>query len=425
MEPKRTPDLNGHPLKIKTDFLMVGEDALCQFHRVKIAFISRWLVEESRRFGPEGGPELQRIQAYEELGHEVIALSQATDVRGYFEERSLGGVRVIVTPRWKRRGVCWLADRILKWVTPHRKLATDAYDLAYFLRQYGPFDTIEAQCEEPDGLVISFLSRFQKLPPWMVSVFSLRYQFENGRPLFALKAVFRHVLNRADLVKVHSPLVRETLKCEYGITNPNVQIVPPNLTLAFLKELRSRPIGADPNRILCAGALNEKKGVIDFVEAVRILHAKHPQWIFSIAGASTSRDGYDAFLKKKAEGLPIHWLGSLKPVDFQIEITRSRLVVVPSRFDEFNRAGVEVTLCGRPMVITETCGVADWVKRLEAGVVVKAVDPQDLARGIEEAYEKEWDLQQAQQSFALDFHPRAVSALSAQLVGELLKAKSF
>ncbi|MES2307502.1 MAG: glycosyltransferase family 4 protein [Verrucomicrobiota bacterium] len=390
---------------------------------MKIAFVSRWLAEESRRFGSEGGPELQRIQAYEELGHEVIALSQASDVRGYFEERSLGGIRVILTHRWNRRGSCWIADRILKWFTPHRKLATDAYDLAFFLRHYGPFDVIEAQCEEPDGLVISFLSRFQKLPPWMVSVFSLRYHFEDGKPLFALKGVFQHVLNRADVVKVHSPLVQKTLGTEYGITNPNLWIVPPNLSLAFLKELRSIPVGADSNRILCAGALNEKKGVIDFVRAVRILHSKHPDWIFSIAGGSTSKDGYEATLKKEAEGLPIQWLGSLKPVDFQIEITRSCLVVVPSRFDEFNRAGVEVTLCGRPLVITETCGVADWVKRLNAGVVVKAVDPKDLARGIEEAHAKSWDLQQAQQSFALDFHPRAVSALSIQIMEDFIKTK--
>ncbi len=391
---------------------------------MKIAFISRWLVEESRRFGNAGGPELQRIQAYEELGHEVIVLSQAVDVRGYFEERALGGIRVIVTPRWKRRATCWVADRVLKWFTPHRKLASDAYDLSLFLKKYGPFDCLEAQCEEPDGLVISVLSRFCKLPPWMVSVFSLRYDFIEGRPRFALLKVFQHVLNRADLVKVHSPLVMRTIRQEYGITNLKIQIVPPNLALSFLKILRPIPVGADPNRILCAGALNEKKGVIDFIRAVKILHPKHPEWIFSIAGGATSRDGYEAILKKEAEGLPILWLGSLKPEAFQIEITRSRLVVVPSRFDEFNRAGVEVTLCGRPLVITQSCGVSDWVERLHAGVVVKEVDPEDLARGIEEAYQKEWTLGAAQQSFALDFNPRAVSALSMELIKDFISVKS-
>ncbi len=390
---------------------------------MKIAFISRWLVEESRRFGNEGGPELQRIQAYEELGHQVTVLSQAADVRGYFEERALGGIRVVVTPRWKRRKLCWIADRVLKWLTPHRKLASDTYDLAVFLKKYGPFDCIEAQCEEPDGLVVSVLSRFRKLPPWMVSVFSLRYAFIEGRPRFALLKVFQHVLNRADLVKVHSPLVMRTIREVYGITNPHVKIVPPNLAISFLRHLRPIPVGADPNRILCAGALNEKKGVLDFIRAVKILHPKYPDWIFSIAGGSTSRDGYEAILKKEGEGLPILWLGSLKPEAFQIEITRSKLVVIPSRFDEFNRAGVEVTLCGRPLVITESCGVSDWVERLEAGVIVKAVDPEDLARGIEEAYQKQWNLGTAQQAFASDFNPRAVSALSINEMQEHIQPK--
>lgn len=402
---------------------MVNLPILCQADSVKIAFISRWLVEESRRFGNEGGPELQRIQAYEELGHEVVALSQATDVRGYFEERALGGIKVVVTHRWKRRKICWLADRILKWITPHRKLATDAYDLSLFLKKYGPFDCIEAQCEEPDGLVISVLSRFQKLSPWMVSVFSLRYLFIAGRPQFALLKIFQEVLNRADLVKVHSPLVMRTLRSEYAITNENIHIVPPNLAISFLKILKPIPVGADPNRILCAGALNEKKGVIDFIRAVKILHPQHPEWIFSIAGGATRRDGYEAELKKEAEGLPILWLGSLKPEAFQIEISRSCVVVIPSRFDEFNRAGVEVTLCGRPLVITQSCGVSDWVERLKAGVVVQEVNPQDLARGIEEAYAQKWNLEPAQLAFATEFNPKAVSALSIQRMEERISKK--
>lgn len=375
-----------------------------------MAFISRWLVEESRRFGADGGPELQRIQAYEELGHEVVAFSQATDLRENFEERRLGGVRVIVTHRWKRRLFCWLLDRIFKWLTPHRKLATDVYELSQFLKKYGPFDCIEAQCEEPDGLVIAVLSRFQKLPPWIATVFSLRYQFLDGAPVFAQKKVFQEVLERADLVKVHSSLVEKTLRKEYGIQNSRIKIIPPNLPLAFYRALKPIPVGADRNRILCAGALNEKKGVIDFIEAVRILHRKHPEWIFSVAGGATSRDGYEGILKKAAENLPVIWLGSLKPEAFHIEITRSQVVAIPSRFDEFNRAAVEVTLCGRPVVITETCGVADWIRRYEAGIVVPAVDPEGLARGIEEAHARDWNLQNAQEAFALDFQSKTICA---------------
>lgn len=202
---------------------------------MKIAFISRWFVEESRRFGADGGPELQRVQAYEELGHEVIAFSQANDNRDYFEERRLGGIRVVVTPRWKRRWFCWILDRLLKWMTPHRKLATDVVDLSLFLRKYGPFDLIEAQCEEPDGLVVSVLSRFSKLPPWIVTVFSLRYCFVNGLPQFQHKTLFRHVLDRANYVKVHSPLVEKTLRKEYQVSQPNLQVIPANLPLSFLR----------------------------------------------------------------------------------------------------------------------------------------------------------------------------------------------
>ena len=122
---------------------------------MKIAFISRWLFDEYRRYGGgEGGGELQRAIAYKQMGHEVIALSQSPDVAG-MQESELNGLRVILTPRWKRGTLLGIADKLAKPFTRHRKLFTDAWFLCKFLKEYGPFDLVEAQCEEPDGLVVA------------------------------------------------------------------------------------------------------------------------------------------------------------------------------------------------------------------------------------------------------------------------------
>ena len=152
---------------------------------MKIAFISRWFFEENARTQGRGGPEQQRVKAYQELGHEVIVLSQSEESR-HLEEISINGIRVVTTARWKRKPALAILDKLAKPFTKHRKVFSDARDLRLFLKRYGPFDVLEAQCEEPDGLVVAVASVFSKLPPWCVQLFALRYRFLIESP-FSLK----------------------------------------------------------------------------------------------------------------------------------------------------------------------------------------------------------------------------------------------
>ncbi len=373
---------------------------------MKLAFVSRWLCDETRRFGR--GPELERVQAYRDLGHEVTVLSQSPDA-AWFEERTLGGIQAIVTPRWKRHFRWWAADRILKGITPHRKLATDASDLATFLDRWGPFDHVEAQCEEPDGLLLATLSHFKKLPPWSVDLFSLRYSFHQGKPCFESKRVLGEVFQRADHLKADSPLVADLLVREYGADPTKISVVPHSLSSVFLEA----PPSAGPisDEILAVGALNEKKGIPIFVEAVR----RNPQGRYAVAGGSTQGETFATNLRNSAHGLPIEWLGSLAPELLRERISRARVAVIPSLFDEMNRVAIEAVVCGRPVVVTDQCGAASWIQRESCGIVVPAGDPDALNQGIRDAEKIPQEaIEKAGKIFREEFHPRTVAAASIQ-----------
>ena len=102
---------------------------------MRIALHSRWLWEECRRSGPEGGTVLQLAQAVRDAGHEVVALSQSPEVRSGFAKTELGGIPTWLSPRDRRHPLAWLPDKIGKWITGHRKVLSDARVLQRFLAE--------------------------------------------------------------------------------------------------------------------------------------------------------------------------------------------------------------------------------------------------------------------------------------------------
>src|SRR5258708_7099149 len=64
---------------------------------MKIALLSRWLREEHERSGTEGGTVEQLATAVQNLGHEVVALSQSPDVT---DDMSVASIRS--TRSWRR-----------------------------------------------------------------------------------------------------------------------------------------------------------------------------------------------------------------------------------------------------------------------------------------------------------------------------------
>ncbi len=59
------------------------------------------------------------------------------------------------------------------------------------------------------------------------------------------------------------------------------------------------------------------------------------------------------------------------------------MVVLPSLFDEFSRALVEMLILGRPVITTNQVGAWPLVRDYDCGLVVEANDPDSLAHAID------------------------------------------
>src|SRR5476651_864867 len=166
----------------------------CRFRNLlmrplKIALLSRgyWL-ESQIHYDGEGGALRQLAEAVAALGHEVIVLSQSSEVRK-LKKVQIGALETWVSPRDKRRDFfTGLRDKWAKGAYFHRKVYSDALDLRDFLAQRGPFDVIWAHAESPDGLITAIAARLGvKLPPVLLQVQALRYRFQKGAPIFTEK----------------------------------------------------------------------------------------------------------------------------------------------------------------------------------------------------------------------------------------------
>ncbi|MBA3021969.1 glycosyltransferase [Propionicimonas sp.] len=127
-----------------------------------------------------------------------------------------------------------------------------------------------------------------------------------------------------------------------------------------------------PPEVLYLARLAPRKRPLVFIEAARRLQPDFPTARFSLVGPDEGegpavRAAIDA---ARAEGVAIEWSGGLSP-----ELTLDRLrdcsiYVLPSVNEPYPMSVLEALSVGRPVVITDTCGLADLVKRHQAGAVV-------------------------------------------------------
>lgn len=57
-----------------------------------------------------------------------------------------------------------------------------------------------------------------------------------------------------------------------------------------------------------------------------------------------------------------HYVGELAETSFIKQLQKSRIVVVPSRYDSFSMVGLEAMACGVPLIITEGCGLSSYLE---------------------------------------------------------------
>ena len=241
---------------------------------LKIVLLSRWYWLESRfHYDEEGGATRQLAEAVAALGHEVVVLSQSSEVRR-LKRIPLGNLETWVSPRERHHDLltAW-RDRMAKKKYMYPKVYSDALMLRDFLRRRGPFDALWAHTESTDGLIVAIAAQLKiKLPPVLLQVQALHYRFEKGMPVFTHKMPIDLALRQASRVLANSEMAAGAILNYAGPGHTEddlkakVRVVYPNIQRAFLRAAHENPPlpVAMPDRVLFSARSRATKARFSF-----------------------------------------------------------------------------------------------------------------------------------------------------------------
>ena len=150
--------------------------------------------------------------------------------------------------------------------------------------------------------------------------------------------------------------------------------------LDYFREVQ--PYTERPVFLLIARLVIEK-GVVEYVEAARVLKSRYPQAEFQVVGPLSSNPSRISEAQIKGwqqEGI-IEYLGAVRDVRPFIE--NASVVVLPSYREGTPRATLEAMAMGRPIVTTDVPGCRETVVEGENGFLVPVEDAVALADAME------------------------------------------
>jgi glycosyltransferase involved in cell wall biosynthesis len=130
---------------------------------------------------------------------------------------------------------------------------------------------------------------------------------------------------------------------------------------------------------LMVGRILRSKGVVEFVEAARIVHRSVPDAAFELAGwYESGTDGIPESQVKawEAEGL-VRYRGVVE--DVRDLMAAASIYVLPSYREGMPRSVLEAMAMGRPVITTDVPGCRQTIQHGEHGLLVPPGDPRTLA----------------------------------------------
>jgi len=137
-----------------------------------------------------------------------------------------------------------------------------------------------------------------------------------------------------------------------------------------------------------AARLLTDKGVLEYIEASRLLRTRGVQARFWLAGApdpdNLTSVSIDQINMWRDEGL-IEYLGYREDIATVFE--QSHIVVLPSYREGLPKVLIEAAACARAVVTTDVPGCRDAIIAGQTGILVSVRDPASLADGIQSLIE--------------------------------------
>lgn len=130
---------------------------------------------------------------------------------------------------------------------------------------------------------------------------------------------------------------------------------------------------SDAVEVLFLARLHPRKRPQMFVDMAKILHKKFPEVRFTLVGPDEGEGStVKAAIEQADLGDVLSWEGAVRPEATADRISRCALYILPSIDEPFPMSVLEAMQLGKPVIVTDTCGLSTAIRQSEAGAVVGA-----------------------------------------------------
>ena len=173
---------------------------------------------------------------------------------------------------------------------------------------------------------------------------------------------------------------------------------------------RNLGVPADARLLLYVGRLVPEKGLRELVESMAILRQSGRPAMLSVVGDGPMR----AELEEAARAAPGDMVltGALDPPSVADWMAAADAVVLPSYSEGYPNVLVEALACGRPIVATPVGGIME-IADGACAIQVPPRDAQGLARGLLEAFDRDWNEVELSQRHSRSWEDVARQTLAA------------
>lgn len=144
-----------------------------------------------------------------------------------------------------------------------------------------------------------------------------------------------------------------------------------------------KELGIEKENVLIGalGNIRPAKGYDVFLKAAKLIHDKHPECRFLVAGQG-SGELMDSLLRlrKELDLEEVFFFIGFKPDAAQV-LNNLDIFVLPSVSEGFSISTIEAMACGVPVVVTRSGGPEEIVENGINGVLVES-GPEDIAKGV-------------------------------------------
>ncbi len=215
-----------------------------------------------------------------------------------------------------------------------------------------------------------------------------------GHPFYqTAKRLEDFSINRADGLLCPSQFLADQIADQFQLSNDAIRVIPLPVS-EFPHQARNNATWEN-GEICYVGRLEERKGVLEWIEGALTIARENPNASFQFIGSNELGDNEISGPELLDRMIPadyrtrFNFLGEQQRSAIPALLAKARIAVVPSRWENFPNTCIEAMSSGLPVIATRTGGMAEMIEDNRSGWLVERADSHLLAAALQRALETE------------------------------------